>query len=228
MKQLNENFKRINEYKPSYSKNLLKEDDEPSMVDKLENLVMTGNEANIDLAFELVGSQGEDVSEELFQRFRNTFIDVIRDWSNYRDEIKSFFRKKILQLSKKTEIPEIYFKHPNLERIRFRYGNMPQLDPRIGDIKSLKELTITHSNLQSIPDSIGDLHNLSILVLNNNDIKELPESIGNLSSALNPRLSSNSFKSELKFKPASHTTGVGNLTFKQGLEYLVSSLFKKL
>lgn len=60
--------------------------------------------------------------------------------------------------------------------------NWLSLAPEIGDLASLRDLTIISGTLESIPDSIGNLANLETLDLEDNELTALPESLGGLGS----------------------------------------------
>jgi len=68
----------------------------------------------------------------------------------------------------------------SLRHLSLSYG--PTFIPDwIGDIQSLKGLTIEYTNVKKLPDSIGNLFALKELILEQNDkLKSLPDSIGNL------------------------------------------------
>ena len=57
---------------------------------------------------------------------------------------------------------------------------MTTLPELIGQLTSLKLLSLEYNQLTSLPESIGRLENLEWLSLNNNQLTFLPESIGNL------------------------------------------------
>ena len=72
------------------------------------------------------------------------------------------------------------------------YRSLTTLPESIGNLTSLKELSLIEILLESLPESIGNLKSLKELTLKKNQLVSLPESIGNLTSLEKLDLEANS------------------------------------
>ncbi len=79
----------------------------------------------------------------------------------------------------------------NVWDLNLNSAGLEQLPDNIGDLKSLKSLTLRGNKLTELPESIGNLIDLEYLILEDNDLKFLPETIGNLENLKELNLKSN-------------------------------------
>ncbi|MDF5755311.1 hypothetical protein [Spongiactinospora sp. TRM90649] len=89
-----------------------------------------------------------------------------------------------LDLSKRKlrGLPERLFAFREL-RVLSLAGNddIGELDERIGDLASLRELDLSGMGLRELPETIGKLSELRVLDISGNQFERLPDAIGNLS-----------------------------------------------
>ncbi len=70
----------------------------------------------------------------------------------------------------------------NLEKLRISGKKLKHIPEVIGELQSLKSLTITFTKSTNLPKSLTMLKNLNHLDIGNNEFKSLPQSIGSLSN----------------------------------------------
>ncbi len=135
-------------------------------------------------------------------RISNDDIYNIKNkYSKYENgEITELF----LFVSELKSLPATIGELTTLKKLTIYKTQLTSLPETIGNLTSLKELTIMYNRLSSLPATIGDLKNLKELNLSNNQLTSLPASIGNLSSLQKLNLSWN----KLESLPAT----IGNLT----------------
>ena len=99
-----------------------------------------------------------------------------------------------------TEIGDVQ----SLRRLSVQYHPLIRLPSEIGNLSNLEEFSIATTRLRELPPEIGNLTNLTWLVLERNRLRELPPEIGNLSNLQTLRLRDN----QLTSLPSE----IGNLT----------------
>lgn len=136
--------------------------------------------------------------EENLSKSTFTGPDAKRDFDIHVIKIKLASEEKGLFLN-----PDIKFVDLNLKEMYLAYKTYRQtilrgkeeqatslcftstvkiLPPEIGDLKSLKHLTLMSTDLTELPPQIGNLSNLVHLCLDRNKIRKLPDEIGQLAS----------------------------------------------
>ena len=90
------------------------------------------------------------------------------------------------------EYSEIFvLENCKVSELNLNTSNLTELPPSIGDLNSLKKLSLWINRLKNIPESIGSLSSLESLNLRVNYLKKLPDSIGSLLSLKNLDLYAN-------------------------------------
>ena len=121
----------------------------------------------------------------------------------------TFFSK-----SKLTSIPESIGNLTSLKSLTLRFSQISAIPECIGNLTNLQRLNLSDTRISVLPESIGNLTNLQRLDLNDTRISVLPESIGNLTSLQSLDLS----LTRISALPEC----IGNLTSLQKL-YLVNT-----
>ncbi len=89
------------------------------------------------------------------------------------------FRKR--GMKKLKTLPESIGNLTSLRSLSLRDNNLITIPDSIGNLTSLEYINFRSNRLETIPESIGNLKFLKYLVLRNNPLKSIPDSIGNLS-----------------------------------------------
>jgi len=139
--------------------------------------------------------------------YRTNIEQISNKYSKYENgEITEL----ILSGSELKSLPETIGDLTTLKKLTMYKTQLTSLPETIGNLTSLKELTLMDNRLSSLPASIGNLSSLQILELSRNKLESLPASIGNLSSLQILNLHWN----KLESLPVS----IGNLSSLQILE----------
>lgn len=86
---------------------------------------------------------------------------------------------------------------PNLEVLKFSYGDLKKL-PEVNNINAkLKKLDLSHNKLEIQPVGLKNFPNLEHLNLEDNELKALPESVASLVNIKDLNFSLNSIDKEL-------------------------------
>ncbi len=92
--------------------------------------------------------------------------------------IKNFFSKTnnfFLPSTRFEELPEIFFRFPDIDKIIYPLGNLKKIDDRILYFKKLKELDLNQQPLEFISPKLANLPNLRLLRLGSSGF--LPEEL---------------------------------------------------
>jgi len=160
-------------------------------------LLQTGELENIELAFQLIGSQGETVQQflrplENFLR-ANVFLQEYllnnkENGENYWQEgykrlflLENFIisgqnRYNPLGLKLNKEIAYLQ----NMRLFTWHHSELKELVPELGKLQRLERFYTDHNQLKTLPVEICQLSKLRILSLNHNQLQNLPENIGEL------------------------------------------------
>jgi Leucine-rich repeat (LRR) protein len=146
--------------------------EEIELLNKLQELIKSGDESNIELAFEL--GKGQHISAEqllppwepLIKFLEAHYLDFIK----IRNESPTQILSKIVRT---TELNSI---------VQFDQKTIKKLPESIGLMVNLKELDLVNNHLTTLPKSIKNLVHLGSLNIINNNIKFLPKEIKSLSN----------------------------------------------
>lgn len=158
---------------------------------KIEALLLSGEEANIDLAFELAKSQKVSLNPILkkMKAFADFLAKVCHFRLNYEqveDLPKLMARQqrfridnrifKILEEPVPTLMDHFEF-FPNLEVFELAGIGLEELPSSIGSCHKLRKLSLPSNNLRSLPKTIQSLAHLKGLDLSDNPLNEIPSVI---------------------------------------------------
>ncbi len=160
-------------------------------------LLKTTEIANIELAFQLIASQGQTVREflrplENWLRanvfLQQYLLSADEKGENYWQEgYKKLFllenfvisgQNRYNPLGLKLSKELIYLQ--NLRSFVWHYSPLSELVPELGKLPHLEKIYIDHNALKTLPAEICNLRKLKILSLNDNQLENLPENIGDL------------------------------------------------
>jgi leucine-rich repeat protein SHOC2 len=65
-------------------------------------------------------------------------------------------------------IPALLLNSTQLQKLSFYYGDLTSVDPRIGQLKKLRQLDLAFNSLKSLPEELGELEQLEILDISGN------------------------------------------------------------
>ena len=127
-----------------------------SISDDIKQLLLTGDEKNIQLAFQLsIGLRG-----------------------NYSDEVAQMLRKHLLLCFATGVEKDYFFETDSLDLSGVNLTNIP-ID--FGQFTQLKKLNLAYTQVSKIPSGIFDLAQLEVLDLKgNSQLKKLPQSFTSL------------------------------------------------
>lgn len=157
--------------------------------EKILNLIQTGTDANLKLAFQLIKSTKIKIDfseyEALFEWLLKT--RRVKKASRIQTKIKRILEIKFLDFNgTKLPLNKLNFKLLyNLEAIHLKGEELGDISDLILASKKLKSLSVrTHTDysIREIPQGIGQLHQLEYLSYIFNAVEFLPDSIGNLSN----------------------------------------------
>lgn len=163
---------------------------------KLQQLIATGKDENIDLALTLAKSNQIDLKLEDF--------DALHYWY-YGNESKKKFRLDRIKEITNTHflycsgmylqiVSEHVWLFSNLVMANLTSNGLKNIPSSIGRLEQLTQLFLGFNHLTSLPDSIGDLTALTHLNINRNSIESLPDSIGKLKNLVLLDISNNRLK----------------------------------
>ena len=134
--------------------------EELSDEDKIINLLKSGDESNIELAYAVGKGQKINVDEL----------------------VKSIYGKFLLNKAKWKTIKDRLLYLTNLKELDLSYTNLTSLPEGISNLTNLEWLYLEDNNLTSLPEGISNLTNLRVLNLNNNELTTLPKGIDKLTN----------------------------------------------
>ncbi len=119
------------------------------------------------------------------EKSNRTHIPIVKkiDWNTSgvkiegRNVIELVLRNRFIKT-----LPESIGDLYSLKALTLFNIKLTTLPESIGNLKSLEELDLTLNKLTTLPESIGNLKSLEKLFLDTNKLSTLPESIGNLKS----------------------------------------------
>jgi Leucine-rich repeat (LRR) protein len=155
---------------------------------KLKELLNTGEESNVELAFKLAEGMYLDMEElcadwivlyDFLRKYNN-----IGEMQNTKDIVLALPSLKWLYLNNTaiTTLPKEIGMLSSLERLYLNNTAITTLPKEIGMLSSLETLGLDNTAITTIPKEIGMLSSLERLYLDNTAITTLPKEIGMLSS----------------------------------------------
>ena len=157
-----------------YIKQKLREsllNEEPSDEDKIINLLKTGNERNIELAYALGEGQKINVDELVISMYGDILLNKAKG-GTIKDKVLYLTNLKYLSLhgNALTDIEGIY-KLINLNRLDLSYNELTNIEG-IYKLTNLNRLDLSYNELTSL-EGLDKLTNLKRLDLHNNNITNL-------------------------------------------------------
>lgn len=172
-------------------------------LDKIYQLIQSGEKVNIDLAFEI--AKAEDISDDkLLFPYQNWLKFAVPSRSiSQEDRLYRFFNAEVLELkfdedTKETfdqltlnfelpklkeliilsvsalnHIPDWVYKLKNLKILDLEMMGIESLSEKLGQLEQLQMLNLAHNRITDLPKSLGQLKNLRQLYLNHNQIDEI-------------------------------------------------------
>lgn len=145
---------------------------EIELLNTLQELIKSGDQSNIQLAFEL--RKGQNISEEQLLLPWESLIRFLEthyiDFMNIRKETSIEILSKITQATTLNSV------------LQFDQTQINKLPKSIGLMINLKEIGLNNNHLSSLPKSFKDLSNLRYLDIVQNNIKSLPKELKSLTS----------------------------------------------
>lgn len=169
-----------------------KEKVENEVLQKLKEMIRSGDETNIALAFQLM--KGLNMSAYDLIRLVNDRDK--RDYLCFKNGyMKPFADLNVLDFGrwkqKLKEIPDEIAELTRLKRIILPGHHLLTLPSEIGQLKELEWLNLYDNQINHLPLTIGELDGLRWLFLRDNFLETLPESIGSLKNLIRLNLSNN-------------------------------------
>lgn len=160
-------------------------------IELIKNLINSGQEDSIYLAFQLV--KGAKIDPQIFLEGWELLRVLGGNFQGKPEKILSqiFKLKRLSIFSNKHKLPQKIQYLSSLERLHLKNYNDEQLDPIIFKLQGLKELIIRQGNLMQIGEGIGQLHNLQTIDFRYNLLEQLPKDLGYLSKLTHLNLSYN-------------------------------------
>jgi len=145
--------------------------EEPSDVDKIINLLKSGDESNIELAYALGEGQKINV-DELVKSIYGEFLLNVVEGDTIKDKLINLTNLMYLFLDNNelTTLPEGISKLANLKYLDLDYNNLTTLPEWINNLTNLKGVYLNDNNLTTLPEGISKLANLKYLDLRNNNL----------------------------------------------------------
>ena len=145
--------------------------EELSDEDKIINLLKTGNESNIELAYAVGKGQKINV-DELVKSIYGEFLLNVVEGDTIKDKLINLTNLKMLNLgwNKLTNPPEGISNLTNLERLGLDNNELTTLPEGISNLTNLKRLDLDNNELTTLPEGISNLTNLKWLYLYNNNL----------------------------------------------------------
>jgi Leucine-rich repeat (LRR) protein len=165
----------------------------PEIIETLKKYLQTNEEANIEIAFQMLEGIGMPEDAE-FRRLmadtdRKVFFCLKFGWKYLADTTTEL---NFSGFDLCDEFEKV-FELKNLQKLNLAYTGIRQLPTVIGDLKNLTYLNLSHNHLQKLPVEFAQLTALEELDLDYNSMPSLPSEIlalkqlKNLSIEDNPR-----------------------------------------
>jgi len=157
-------------------------------LNQLKELVQSGQDDNIKLAFMIASGHGEGVENELFTYWYNQSVDKQTEPGNKTwDDLKKLTKFNIANFDIRNNhnsliIPDTIGKLTNLRELILAFNSIEKIPSSIGNLTNLKWLNLMWNGLEELPDSIKYLKNLEYLGLVGNKLITLPKSIDKLTN----------------------------------------------
>jgi Leucine-rich repeat (LRR) protein len=145
---------------------------EIELLNTLQELIQSGAESNIKLAFEL--GKGQNISEEQLLLPWEPLVSFLE--AHYLNFIRIRKECAIKILSKTTQTTELN------SVVQFDQKTIKKLPESIGLMINLREIDLVNNHLSTLPKSFKNLVNLNSLNIVHNNIKFLPKEIKTLSN----------------------------------------------
>lgn len=168
---------------------------DPDVLKKLKNMLESGDEVNVALAFQLIKGLNlspvdlarliRDRDKREYLCFRNGYMTPFSDLN-----VLDFGRWKQKVKEVPGEIGELKF----LKRIILPGHHLQTLPEEIEHLKKLEWLNLYDNKIDHLPETIGGLTGLRWLFLRDNFLETLPRSITGLKSLIRLNLSNNKLK----------------------------------
>jgi len=193
-----------NNIKQKLRESLLNEQLSDDEMNQLKELIKSGQDKNIELAFAIASGHGEEVENELLL-YSIELIEMLINTGDrdnidsaftigeaFPNEFKSFLETEYVPLMN-TVLSTRYKNKPIKEKILLMFSDEyphnllnlagvghKSLPKNIGILTNIKQFEMAYNSLTSLPESVGDLINIQLMDLQGNYLKALPKSIGKL------------------------------------------------
>lgn len=192
-------------YKQLTKNTVVESENSTENFDKLIGLYMSPDEANWDLADNIVYQDWFNINA--FKKYLdNKFGDVttIQDnWSDI-DNIKKTIRRKTFSWGDRnfnyiTHIPDSIGNFTNLHSFSVRSKKITSIPDTIGNLSNLIRLELSGCPIGSIPNTVINLKNLKFLLLAGTKIESLPKGVEDMSSLISLDLQNTPLSSNNKY-----------------------------
>jgi len=143
---------------------------EIELLNTLQELIKSGEESNINLAFEL--GKGQNISEEqLLLPWEQIISFLEANYLNFINIRKETGIEMLSQIAQTTELSSI---------VQFDQKTIKKLPESIGLVINLREIDLVNNHLSTLPKSFKYLANLRTLNIVHNNVKVLPKEVKSL------------------------------------------------
>ena len=141
-------------------------------LDKIKNLVKTGDYNNISIALEISKNLSQEEQDEIQDTLLTTWLNgYFQRTYSFDKWMKVNPRTLIIRDKEVGYIPKNIFKL-NPKRLAIFNTDITEIPETLGQIQRLKSLEIPNNNLTTIPNTIFNLPNLTRLSLEGNPISK--------------------------------------------------------
>lgn len=173
---------------------LIREDLSDDEMNQLKELIKSGQDDNIELAYAIGEGQGIDV-DEMVKSIYGDLLDIL-DGDTIKEKIPGLFSDELDLYGNGLEmVPESIGYLTNLKRLDLGVNKLESIPKSIRNLTNLKDLYLDTNQLKSLPDWIRNITNLKELFLHTNQLKSLPKGIGNLKNLEHLTLGDNQLES---------------------------------
>lgn len=190
-------------------------------INKLRILLSSTDQANYDLAFQIMCGQGmpqelapllRNHDHKIYLCFKHGFEQVVYDAQpeilqfrdqaivDFQDKIYKFYWLKALRMynTELRQFPHKFHYLRELIELISQDNPLENIPEEMGELKQLITLSIRKSQIQTLPSSVGQLKNLRTLLVGNNQLRSLPSEIAQIFGLLRLEISHN----PINFLPA--------------------------